>query len=325
MIRPLSETPISAVIPVRNGEQYIRNSFEEVTGNLAKNDEAIFVINGSTDKSLEIAKNLAKNDTRVRVLNLGEVGLVEALNIGVLEAHNPWIARFDVDDFYSVDRLSRQRNQISAERVAIFSDYSIVGDDLSELGVIPSGISNLPTTVSLYGANRTAHPSAMFSKQAFLAAGKYKREDFGAEDLGLWLRLARQGEFASVPLPLVKYRLHGKSTLAMNRQLALLNTKLLLSEIGLPRHVLAESILKIDIICSDYKKATYSNERIILFVLNLYQASKYMKFSTKERSILHKAAISRLGSAKAVPALIKLGIESRKRMIYRKSHGKGLE
>ena len=58
MYKTPSNPPISAVIPVRNGERFIEASFLNVQKNLSFEDEAIFVVNGTTDSTLKILKKL---------------------------------------------------------------------------------------------------------------------------------------------------------------------------------------------------------------------------------------------------------------------------
>ena len=312
-----SSVTISAIIPVRNGEEYIKSSFEQVIANLEENDEAIYVINGSFDGTLEKITRLACGDKRIRVINLGDTGLISALNVGISEAQNSWIARFDVDDLYPPDRLQKQRTAISRETVAIFSDYSVVGKDLRDLGMIPSGVNNLPTMVSLYGANRTPHPSSLFSKEAFIEAGMYKLEDFAAEDLGLWLRMTRIGEFRSIPWPLLKYRLHGNSTVAANKKTALSNTRRLLTHTGIPKQILDEAFLKANEVILDYESVAFEEQRSALFLINLHQAARYVGYSLKEKKLFRKYALSRLARPKAVGAIAKLASDVRKRQVYR--------
>ncbi len=313
----LSGVKISAVIPVRNGEEYIEASFEQVTANLEQNDEAIYVVNGSSDGTLEKITRLAENDKRIRIVTLGDTGLISALNVGIGEAQNSWIARFDVDDLYRPDRLQKQRTAISKETVAIFSDYSVVGKDLRDLGMIPSGINNLPTMISLYGANRTPHPSALFSKEAFMEAGMYKVEDFAAEDLGLWLRLTRTGEFRSIPLPLLRYRLHGNSTVAANRRIALFNTKRLLTDTGISKQILDDAFDKANEVVLGYESVVFEEERTVLFLLNLHQSTRYVTYSLKEEKSFRRYALFRLAHPRALGAIAKLAADSRKRRAYR--------
>jgi glycosyltransferase involved in cell wall biosynthesis len=315
----LGGVSISAVIPVRNAENYIETSFEQVTNNLEQNDEAIYVVNGSSDDTFRKISKLAKSDKRVRIVQVGNIGLINALNVGIGEAQNSWIARFDVDDLYSSDRLQKQRKEITRATVAIFSDYSVVGKDLRKLGLIPSGVNNLPTMVSLYGANRTPHPCSLFSREAFIEAGMYKVEDFAAEDLGLWLRMTRTGEFRSVPSPLFQYRLHSNSTMSVNRKLSITNKNRLLTNIGIPRHILDEAYLKTDEVIANYTYETLKEERSFLFLLNLNQALKYTNGSLYQRNLIGFYAISRLLRPQGLKAASNLTREMRKRKVYRSS------
>jgi glycosyltransferase involved in cell wall biosynthesis len=303
---------VSAVIPIRNGEMYIRNCFTQVQENLSTRDEAIFVVNGSNDRSFALLKDLLSQDKRMRVLNLGDVGLVKALNLGVQEATNNWIARFDVDDDYDPQRINLQRALTSNSVAVIFTDYKIVGQDGQNLGYIPSAISNLPTAVSLFGKNRTAHPSAMFSREAFISAGMYKEEDFTAEDLGLWLRMTRYGELKSVPKPLLNYRLHGNSIISLNRNLANQTSEKLLRTIGLPNNYMERALANTREILASYEEVDYSNKRSILYLHNLIQLSQKYEYSNAliqearklaRRNFMHpKFALSALSLAQEYQA-----------------------
>jgi len=51
----------------------------------------------------------------------------------------------------------------------------------------------------------------LFDRDAVVAAGGYREEDFPAEDLGLWLRLARQGTFVGAPTRVVEWTMAGAS------------------------------------------------------------------------------------------------------------------
>lgn len=179
--------------------------------NISEVDEILVINDHSNDKTLDILESFAANNSSIRILNADKSGLVEALNLGVRSAANNWIARFDVDDNYPVNRLSVQREYINESIGVIFSDYqvqSVLGDNL---GVIPSAITSSGTLLSLISSNRTAHPSALFNRSKFLAAGGYLDEEFPAEDLGLWFRMARQGDLITVPMVLLEYTLHSES------------------------------------------------------------------------------------------------------------------
>lgn len=208
---------ISVVLPVKNGEPFLGRLIPQILQNISEVDEILVINDHSNDKTLDILESFAANNSSIRILNADKSGLVEALNLGVRSAANNWIARFDVDDNYPVNRLSVQRECINESIGVIFSDYqvqSVLGDNL---GVIPSAITSSGTLLSLISSNRTAHPSALFNRNKFLAAGGYLEEEFPAEDLGLWFRMARQGDLITVPTVLLEYTLHSESVSSTRR------------------------------------------------------------------------------------------------------------
>ena len=212
---------ISALLPSKNGARYLHRLIPRILTMLGENDELIVVNDGSTDDSTLLLANLAKIDTRLKVLVTEGVGLVSALNLGIGNAKHPWIARFDVDDEYSLDRINLQRQLIGDDVAVIFSDYTFMSSGGFLLGTVPGAILSNPTKLSLVSSQRTPHPVALFNRAKVLSAGGYRVGDFPAEDLGLWLRLTKEGKFLSVPESLLNYRLSGGSISSSNRGMQL--------------------------------------------------------------------------------------------------------
>ena len=150
-----------------------------------------------------------------------------------------------------------------------------------------------------------------------MEAGMYKVEDFAAEDLGLWLRLTRTGEFRSIPLPLLRYRLHGNSTVAANRRIALFNTKRLLTDTGISKQILDDAFDKANEVVLGYESVVFEEERTVLFLLNLHQSTRYVTYSLKEEKSFRRYALFRLAHPRALGAIAKLAADSRKRRAYR--------
>ena len=115
---------ISVVMPVKNGAAFIPELSQSLNSNLGIYDEVLVIDDHSDDNSLQELNFWAKNNEKVRVLQNKGHGIVDALNFGVSESRNSWVARFDVDDLYVSNRLESQRLFLKSGRVAIFSDYS---------------------------------------------------------------------------------------------------------------------------------------------------------------------------------------------------------
>jgi len=226
---------LSVVMPVRNGEKYISNSTRMIIENCNPQDEIIIVDDGSTDGTYSELMRLKTESSNLRVIKTKGLGIVSALNLGILEATNPLIARFDVDDFYSPARLNSQRNLLVNNTIGAFTDYEFVNQSGREsLGIMPSPVSAPAVALSLVNSQRTAHPSSIFRKDAWFSAGRYREKDFPAEDLSLWLRMLRIGQLVSVPEVYLKYRIHNSSVTSSNREKAESRKEQLLREIGFP-------------------------------------------------------------------------------------------
>lgn len=146
------------------------------------------------------------------VITTPGLGLVGALNLGLREASHRWIARADADDRYPCDRLPSQRAAIASGTVLVTADYQVLSGGRS-LGVIPCALTHPFVVASLIHPQRIPHPGVVYDKDAVIDAGGYRPDDFPAEDLALWLRLARQGSFIGVPAVSVDWTMaHGSIT-----------------------------------------------------------------------------------------------------------------
>ena len=177
---------------VKNGAPFLENSLTQIKKNISTGDEVIIVNDGSVDSTIKILEKWKRKIENLRILDSRGLGLVYSLNLGIREASNEWIARFDVDDNYSDNRLAEQRTLIENNVAAIFCDYNFFDHSNKSLGFIPTGILPSATALSLISSQRTPHPGVIFSKTAAYAAGLYRSEDFPAEDISLWLRMAKE-------------------------------------------------------------------------------------------------------------------------------------
>ena len=199
---------VSVVLPVRDGERFVREAVESVLAQTYADLELIVVDDGSADGT---AAALAEfRDERLRVLRQEPSGLVAALRRGVAEACAPLVARMDADDVSEPTRLERQVELLERRpRVGMVATWTAVIDEEGrELRreVLPAAHEDLSRRLLL--RNPFQHGSVVVRRDALEAAGGY-RDDYGAnEDYDLWRRLARSWELACVPEALYRYRVH---------------------------------------------------------------------------------------------------------------------
>ena len=82
------EDLISVIIPVYNAEKTIEGCIKSICD---ENIEIILVVDGATDKSLEICKNMQKENTNIRVIQQENKGSFEARNKGIENALGKYI------------------------------------------------------------------------------------------------------------------------------------------------------------------------------------------------------------------------------------------
>ena len=103
VLRSIAKPLVSVIIPVFNGEQFIRDAIRNVLSQEYPALELIVVDDGSTDRTSEIVSQLPHD---IRYLRQGNAGPAAARNRGIREASGEVIAFLDVDDFWPENSLT---------------------------------------------------------------------------------------------------------------------------------------------------------------------------------------------------------------------------
>lgn len=98
---------ISVVMPVRNGERFIRDALDSILSQSIKNLEILVINDASEDQSSAIVKSY--NDFRIRLINNNKkLGLAKSRQKAVSCTLGEYIAFLDCDDIARRDRLEKQ-------------------------------------------------------------------------------------------------------------------------------------------------------------------------------------------------------------------------
>jgi GT2 family glycosyltransferase len=201
---------VSVVMPVYNGEKYLTEAIVSVLGQTLEELELIAVDDGSQDRSLAILERVARADARVRVVvNERNLGSSDAVNRGWQLARSPYVARLDADDIALPGRLARQVDFLDAHpSVAAVGGGAITIDGTGRrISAKRYPTNHRAIRSTLLRHNCLSHPSVTMRRSALEAVGGY-RFRCAAEDYDLWLRLSERFELATVPEPVILYRLH---------------------------------------------------------------------------------------------------------------------
>ena len=194
---------VSVVVPVYNGERYLRKAIESVLTTSYRDLEILIVEDGSSDGSLRLAR-LMENEYAgiVRLIQHDDrrnQGAGASRNLGIRSAKGEVIAFLDADDEYLPCRfnISVEKLVDNAAIDGVYEKARIVTQDggnpvtvWTNNGVIElqksSGADILRATLS-----SSWHMSAItLKKRAFLKAGYFNTKLLLSQDSEMWFRLA---------------------------------------------------------------------------------------------------------------------------------------
>lgn len=110
---------ISVIIPVYNGEKYLKACIDSIINQRYKDLEVIIVNDGSQDKTREICNAYLEKDKRIRLINKNNGGVSSARNKGIEVANGEYIIFLDSDDWVEKDFFEKI-NYIHNKNIDLF-------------------------------------------------------------------------------------------------------------------------------------------------------------------------------------------------------------
>jgi glycosyltransferase involved in cell wall biosynthesis len=206
---------LSVVMAVYDGAAELPRTLASIFDQSESDFELLVVDDGSRDDTPALLR--ACRDPRLRVITQANAGLTAALVRGCAEASAPVIARHDNGDRSDPRRFAAQLALMRDDVVLVSCATRVVGPGGEPLFV--SEADGDAIREGLLHGDVTAirsiphHGSAMFRRDAYLEAGGYRAQFRVAQDLDLWIRLARLGRIAIAGEPLYEatFDAHGIS------------------------------------------------------------------------------------------------------------------
>lgn len=204
---------ISVVIPVWNGERYLRQTIDSILAQDLPNFELLVINDGSTDGTARILDEYS-DEPRIRIHTQENQGLVGTRNCALRMASCDLLAFIDADDLAAPSRLSRQFAYLKTHPsvAALGSHIQCIDPEGRPLRILyyPTGPAEVASALMRHCA--IAQPAVMIRRAAAIAVGGYRHAfKYGAEDYDLWLRLSEHHEVDNLPEVLTYYRIHDAS------------------------------------------------------------------------------------------------------------------
>lgn len=121
---------ISVILPVFNGEKYLKKALTSILAQTYKDFELIIVDDGSTDSSFAICKEYAEKDNRISVIHQENQGVSAARKKGFEVMKGDYFTSFDPDDWMEKDYLKELWDfAMSKDADVVYCDYDMVYSD----------------------------------------------------------------------------------------------------------------------------------------------------------------------------------------------------
>jgi glycosyltransferase involved in cell wall biosynthesis len=207
---------VSVLIPVRNCAAYLPFALESLAAQTFADFEILVVDNGSSDGTMGILADWAERDRRLRLFRLPRPGLARSLNFAAAMARAPLLARLDADDVAVPHRLAVQVEAMRARPSLglLGSAVELIDSRGRRIGALRRPLDDSRLRTFLHNGSGLIHSTVLMRRDAFLAAGGYRKGLNVAEDYDLWLRMAEVTQIANLPDMLVRYRVHASSSTA---------------------------------------------------------------------------------------------------------------
>jgi len=195
----MKSTLVSVILPVYNGEKFIRQTIDSLLAQDYENMEIIISDDGSTDSTSEIIKSYG---SQIIYLYKKNGGCSSAYNFALEKSQGNLIALANYDDLWRKDKISKQVKRFKETGSSlIYTDHVYFSEnDFTFDKIKPRNNSKIKklrveedTFNSMIQSNFIACASVMISRISLDEIGLFDASLPHAEDYDMWLRLATEG------------------------------------------------------------------------------------------------------------------------------------
>lgn len=200
------EPLISIVLPIYNGEKYMRLSIDSVLAQTYMNWELLIVDDGSADSTAAIAQEYVKSDSRIRYYkNPENMRLPRTLNRGFSLAKGDFLTWTSDDNCYYPAALETMHDALVQQgKEFAFASCDVINSDGD---VVECIMVSDAAKKSIVGTNPVG-ACFLYSRRVYETVGEYDPEMTLVEDFDYWQRICARFEPACISQKLYAYRWH---------------------------------------------------------------------------------------------------------------------
>ncbi|MEL6439096.1 MAG: glycosyltransferase [Cyanobacteria bacterium J06621_8] len=213
-----SNPKISVVTTVYNREKYLAQAIESVLAQSYSNFELLIWDDGSSDKSLKIAREYAATDKRIRVVAHQHLGLGWTLKKALAITSGKYFGSLDSDDMLHKDALLETHAVLESqpEIGMVYSEYRVM-DEAGHIGA-KGKRCQIPYSPHRLLIDFMTFHFRLIRRSVFEEAGGIRPEFEGAEDYDLCLRLSEITQIEQIKKTLYFYRVHQNSICSQKQE-----------------------------------------------------------------------------------------------------------
>ena len=212
------EELISIVLPVYNGEKYLKESIDSILAQTYQNWELIILDDCSTDSSAKIAKEYVNRDSRIRYYkNEKNLKLPRNLNKGFGLANGNYLTWTSDDNRYKSTALEKMYKALNNSPNAqfVFASCRIINGEGKEVEYIMVDENKKKQLIG----NNIVGACFMYTRKAYEEVGEYDSDFTLVEDYDYWQRIYAKYGAVVISEILYDYRWHdGALTSTMKKE-----------------------------------------------------------------------------------------------------------
>ncbi len=219
----MNEPMVSIIIPVYNGENYLKEAINSALAQTYSNVEVIVVNDGSNDDGATEKIALSYGE-KIRYFYKENGGVATALNLAIKNMKGEyfsWLSHDDIYYEYKIERQIRALNEYGDMKTIVYSGYNLL-DVKSQMitQVLHSEVYSMEKLTNsvfpvlqglIHGCSLLIH------KSHFERVGIFNENLITTQDYDLWFRMMRHQKNIYINEPLILSRVHnaqGSRTLA---------------------------------------------------------------------------------------------------------------
>ena len=202
---------VSVIIPMYNGEKYVREAMDSVLSQSYSDFEIIAIDDCGYDGTMRIIEEYAEKDMRIRIIrNDSNKGIAYSRNRAMAEARGEYIALLDDDDVMCQDRLMLQVNYLEQN-----PEIGCVGGNaiwIDENNIEVRGMENVitePNQIKMFLLLRNIFNNGemMFRRSIAERYGlQFGENCYGMEDFYFWIHFSKVAKITNLKELVLKKR-----------------------------------------------------------------------------------------------------------------------